>query len=94
MAPFETNCAVVVNQVVLQRIETKDEYGRRLAGLVVNKLRLPRARAVFAATLVRALRGVFEGNEVAVAMGSNKRFKVRRAAFVQSIAAEKGGRGV
>jgi hypothetical protein len=53
-------------KVVLQRTESQDEYGRRLAGLVMNRLRLPRARAVFAATLVRALRGVSEANEVMV----------------------------
>ena len=75
-AASSNNYEQAIREVVLQRVETKDEYGRRLAGLVVNKLRLPRARAVFAATLVRALRGVFEANEVAVAMGSNKRFKV------------------
>ena len=65
-----------IRETVLQRAETKDEHGKRLAGLVINKLRGPRARAVFAATLVRALRGAVEANEVAVAMGSNKRFKV------------------
>lgn len=78
------NYEKAIREVVLQRVETKDEYGRRLAGLVVNKLRLPRARAVLSATLVRALRGVFEGNEVAVAMGSNKRFKVHCGGVVDN----------
>ena len=39
---------------------------------------------VASATLVRALRGVFEGNEVAVAMGSNKRFKVHCGGVVDN----------
>ena len=44
-AASSNNYEQAIREVVLQRVETKDEYGRRLAGLVVNKLRLPRARA-------------------------------------------------
>jgi len=47
-----SNYEQAIREVVLQRAESQSEYGRRLAGLVVNRLRLPRARAVFAATMV------------------------------------------
>jgi hypothetical protein len=79
-----TNYEQAIREVVLQRTESKEEYGRRLAAMVMNKLRAPRSRAVFAATMVRALRGVFEANEVAVSMGTNKRFKVHVGGLVDN----------
>ena len=50
-----SNYEQAIREVVLQRSETRDEYGRRLAGMVMNRLRGPRARAVFSATMVSQL---------------------------------------